>query len=87
MKTVRFSHFRHEQISLHFHYPINPIFIMSIIRLYYITGSVLALLTVTLGCLGILSCENMIVFGLAALLLLILGIVQHILFSHEMFET
>ena len=56
---------------------------MNLIRLYYITGIVLILLTIILSTLGMLSVENIQVFALAGILLLILGIIQHFLLLHE----
>ena len=56
---------------------------MSLLHLYYATGVLLILTTIALSYLGILSYENMMVFGLAGILLLALGIVQHILLLYE----
>ena len=56
---------------------------MSLLHLYYATGVLLILITIALSYLGILSYENMMVFGLAGILLLALGIVQHILLLYE----
>ena len=58
-------------------------FTMNLIRLYYITGTVLILLTVILSTFGILSVENIQVFASGGILLLILGIIQHILLLHD----
>ena len=52
-------------------------------RLYYVTGTMLILLTILLSFLGMLTSENILVFGLAGVLLLVLGVVQHILLLYE----
>ena len=56
---------------------------MNLLRLYYITGIVLILLTIILSTLGMLSVENIQVFALAGILLLILGIIQHFLLMEK----
>ena len=56
---------------------------MNIMRLYYVTGTLLILLTISLTVLGMLTYESILVFGLAGILLLTLGIVQHILLLYE----
>jgi hypothetical protein len=56
---------------------------MNIIRLYYIAGTIFILLTIILAIFSILSLENLIVFGLAGLLLFALGLVQHLNLLNE----
>ena len=56
---------------------------MNIIRLYYIVGTIFILLTIILAIFSILSLENLIVFGLAGLLLFALGLVQHLILLNE----
>lgn len=56
---------------------------MNIIRLYYIAGTIFILLTIILAIFSILSLENLIVFGLAGLLLFALGLVQHLILLNE----
>ena len=56
---------------------------MTIIRLYYIAGTIFILLTIILAIFSILSLENLIVFGLAGLLLFALGLVQHLILLNE----
>ena len=56
---------------------------MNIIRLYYIAGTIFILLTIILAIFSILSLENLIVFGLAGLLLFALGLVQHLILLND----
>ena len=56
---------------------------MNIIRLYYITGTMLILLTIILSIFSMLSLESMLVFALAGVLFLALGLVQHLLSLNE----
>ena len=56
---------------------------MTIIRLYYIVGTIFILLTIILAIFSMLSLENLIVFGLAGLLLFALGLVQHLILLNE----
>ena len=56
---------------------------MTIIRLYYTTGTMFILLTIILAIFSMLNLENMIVFGLAGLLLFALGLVQHLILLNE----
>ena len=56
---------------------------MNIIRLYYIVGTIFILLTIILAIFSILSLENLIVFGLAGLLLFALGLVQHLILLND----
>ena len=56
---------------------------MTIIRLYYIVGTIFILLTIILAIFSILSLENLIVFGLAGLLLFALGLVQHLILLND----
>lgn len=56
---------------------------MTIIRLYYIAGTIFILLTIILAIFSILSLENLIVFGLAGLLLFALGLVQHLILLND----
>ena len=56
---------------------------MTIIRLYYTTGTMFILLTIILAIFSMLNLENMIVFGLAGLLLFALGLVQHLILLND----
>ena len=56
---------------------------MNIMRLYYVTGTLLILLTISLSFLGMLTDEGILVFGLSGMLLLVLGVVQHLLLLHD----
>ena len=56
---------------------------MSIIHLYYIIGTLLILLTIILTVLSVLSIESLLVFALAGILLLALGIIQHLILLDE----
>lgn len=56
---------------------------MNIIRLYYVTGTMFILLTIILSIFSMLSLENYIVFALAGILFLAIGLVQHILLIQE----
>jgi hypothetical protein len=56
---------------------------MTIIRLYYIVGTIFILLTIILAIFSMLNLENIIVFGLAGLLLFALGLVQHLILLNE----
>ena len=56
---------------------------MNIIRLYYITGTMLILLTIILSIFSMLSLEDMIVLALAGVLFFALGLVQDLLLLNE----
>jgi hypothetical protein len=56
---------------------------MNIIRLYYITGTMLILLTIILSIFSMLSLESMLVFAMAGVLFFAIGIVQHLLSLNE----
>ena len=56
---------------------------MNIIRLYYTTGTMLILLTIILSIFSMLSLESMLVFALAGILFLAIGLVQHLLSLNE----
>ena len=56
---------------------------MNIIRLHYITGTMLILLTIILSIFSMLSLESMLVFALAGVLFLAIGLVQHLLSLNE----
>ena len=56
---------------------------MNIIRLYYITGTMLILLTIILSIFSMLSLESMLIFALAGVLFLAIGLVQHMLLLNE----
>ena len=56
---------------------------MNIIRLYYITGTMLILLTIILSIFSMLSLESMLIFALAGNLFLAIGLVQHLLSLNE----
>ena len=56
---------------------------MNIIRLYYITGTMFILLTIILSIFSMLSLESMLVFALAGILFLAIGLVQHLLSLNE----
>lgn len=56
---------------------------MNIIRLYYITGTMLILLTIILSIFSMLSLESMLIFALASNLFLAIGLVQHMLLLNE----
>lgn len=57
---------------------------MNIILLYYITGTLVILLTLVLSVWSVISMEDMYVLALAGILLLALGIIQHMLRLHGM---
>ena len=56
---------------------------MSIILLYYITGTFVTLLTLALSVLSVISMEDMFVLTSAGILLIVLGVVQHLLSLHK----
>ena len=56
---------------------------MKIMRLYYVTGTMLILLTISLSFLGMLTYESILVFGLSGILLLLLGVIQHLLLLYD----
>lgn len=56
---------------------------MNIICLYYITGTMLILLTIILSIFSMLNLESMLVFALAGVLFLAIGLVQHLLSLNE----
>ncbi len=56
---------------------------MNIIRLYYVTGTMLILLTISFSFLGMLTYESIMVFSVSGILLLILGIIQHLMLLYE----
>ena len=56
---------------------------MTIIRLYYVTGTFLVLLTLAFFVLSVINFEDMVVFSLAGILLVALGIVQYMLKLQE----
>lgn len=59
---------------------------MNLIRLYYVTGSFLILLAITLSALSVINLEDMLVFSLAGILLIALGIVQYMLKLQEKYH-
>ena len=74
----------HKQNSLHACYSSKfIIFTMKIMRLYYVTGTMLILLTISLSFLGMLTYESILVFGLSGILLLLLGVIQHLLLLYD----
>lgn len=56
---------------------------MSIILLYYITGTFVTLLTLALSVLSVISMEDMFVLTSSGILLIVLGVVQHLLSLHK----
>ena len=56
---------------------------MTIIRLYYVTGTFLVLLPLALFVLSVINFEDMVVLALTGVLLIALGIVQHIISLKE----
>ena len=59
---------------------------MNLIHLYYITGTLVLLLTLVLSVWSVISMEDLFVLALAGILLLALGIVQHMLSLHEKYR-
>lgn len=59
---------------------------MNLIRLYYLTGSFLVLLAIALSALSVINLEDMLVFSLAGILLIALGIVQYMLKLQEKYH-
>lgn len=59
---------------------------MTIIRLYYVTGTFLVLFAITLSVLSVINLENMLIFSLAGILLVALGIVQYMLKLQEKYH-
>ena len=59
---------------------------MSIILLYYITGTFVTLLTLALSVLSVISMEDMFVLTSAGILLIVLGVVQHLLSLHNKYR-
>ena len=59
---------------------------MNLIHLYYITGILVLLLTLVLSVWSVISMEDLFVLALAGILLLALGIVQHMLSLHEKYR-
>ena len=59
---------------------------MNIILLYYITGTLVILLTLVLSVWSVISMEDLFVLALAGIILLALGIVQHMLSLHEKYR-
>lgn len=59
---------------------------MSIILLYYITGTFVTLLTLVLSVLSVISMEDMFVLTSAGILLIVLGVVQHLLSLHKKYR-
>lgn len=59
---------------------------MNLIRLYYVTGSFLVLLAIALSALSVINLEDMLVFSLAGILLIALGIVQYMLKLQEKYH-
>ncbi len=59
---------------------------MSIILLYYITGTFVTLLTLALSVLSVISMEDMFVLTSAGILLIVLGVVQHLLSLHKKYR-
>lgn len=57
---------------------------MNLIHLYYITGTLVLLFTLVLSVWSVISMEDLFVLALAGILLLALGIVQHMLKLHGM---
>lgn len=58
---------------------------MKIIYLYYFTGTALVLLVLVLASISKLNVEDMIIFSLTGLLLIALGIIQHIITYNQTF--
>ncbi len=56
---------------------------MNIIRLYYISGTMLILLTIILTIFSMLSLESILVFALAGILFFGIGLVLHLLSLNE----
>ena len=56
---------------------------MTIIRLYYVTGTFLVLLTLVFFVMSVINFEDMVVLALTGVLLIVLGIVQHIISLQE----
>ena len=59
---------------------------MNLIHLYYITGILVLLLTLVLSAWSVISMEDLFVLALAGIILLALGIVQHMLSLHEKYR-
>jgi hypothetical protein len=59
---------------------------MNLIHLYYITGILVLLLTLVLSVWSVISMEDLFVLALAGIILLALGIVQHMLSLHEKYR-
>ena len=59
---------------------------MNLIRLYYVTGTFLVLLAIALSALSVINLEDMLVFSLAGILLVALGIVQYIFKLQEKYH-
>ena len=59
---------------------------MSIILLYYITGTFVTLLTLALSVLSVISMEDMFVLTSSGILLIVLGVVQHLLSLHKKYR-
>ena len=59
---------------------------MSIILLYYITGTFVTLLTLAVSVLSVISMEDMFVLTSAGILLIVLGVVQHLLSLHKKYR-
>ena len=59
---------------------------MSIILLYYITGTFVTLLKLVLSVLSVISMEDMFVLTSAGILLIVLGVVQHLLSLHKKYR-
>ena len=59
---------------------------MSIILLYYITGTFVTLLTLALSVLSVISMEDMFVLTSAGILLIVLGGAQHLLSLHKKYR-
>ena len=59
---------------------------MTIIRLYYVTGTFLVLLTLVFFVMSVINFEDMVVFSLAGILLVALGIVQYMLKLQEKYH-
>ena len=59
---------------------------MSFILIYYITGTFVTLLTLALSVLSVISMEDMFVLTSAGILLIVLGVVQHLLSLHKKYR-
>ena len=56
---------------------------MKLIHLYYVTGTVLVLLTFVFSALWGMEFEDVLIFAMAGFLFIILGLIQHIMNLNE----